>query len=66
METYLSSCLYQIMRAEVFFLYERFEDGLKDLLDANASIGYIAGEEALAEHNFYYSFISVCAVQRCK
>lgn len=57
------TCLYQIMRAEVFFLYERFEDGLKDLLDANASIGYIAGEEALAEHNFYYSLI-LCAMYK--
>ncbi len=56
-------CLYQIMRAEVYFLYERFDDGLKDLLDANESIGYIAGEEALAEHNFYYSLI-LCAMYK--
>jgi predicted ATPase/serine phosphatase RsbU (regulator of sigma subunit) len=56
-------CLYKIMRSEVFFMYERFNDGLADLLDANSSIGYIAGEEALAEHNFYYSLI-LCSLYK--
>lgn len=66
-EQYLSNCYadrnygvichYQILKSQVLYLYDQLESALSCAIAAQNLLGYICGQFAVAEHNFYYSLI---------
>ncbi len=50
-------CYFQILKAQILFLYGKKSEALQAILKAEAILPFIRGTSAVAEHNFYYSLI---------
>jgi PAS domain S-box-containing protein len=50
-------CIYQILKSQVLYLYDRAELAIESAIAAENSLSWIAGQYFLSEHNFYYSLI---------
>ena len=48
-------CVYQILKAQILYLFDRSTDALESLESAREYLNYISGHFTLAEYNYYHS-----------
>ena len=48
-------CIYEILKAQTLYLYDRYQDALDLAKKAENSLSWIASQYFVSEHNFYYS-----------
>jgi PAS domain S-box-containing protein len=52
-------CIHHILKSQVLYLYDRPELAMESILIATDSIAWLASQYFAAEHNFYYSLITI-------
>ncbi|HHB92315.1 MAG TPA: GAF domain-containing protein [Thioploca sp.] len=54
-QTILSLCMYQILKLQILYLYDKPTKALEYAKSSEQQINYVLGVFCVAEHNFYYS-----------
>ncbi len=54
-QSFFALCSYQILKAQILYLYGDWSGSLDLLLEAQTRLAFIPGMISIAEHNFYYS-----------
>ena len=58
-QSWIAICCYQIMKSQVLFIYEEYQESLNCLLSAKDFLPYVMGFVVTAVHNLYYSLILI-------
>ena len=56
-ELFPAICIYQILKAQLLYLYNQLDDALQAILLAKEHLDLVLGHFSVAEHNYYHSLI---------
>lgn len=65
-QNFYSLCFYNLLKAQVFYLYGNLSEALNCILYAQKQLHFITGKFLVTEHNFYHSLILAALYQEAK